>query len=135
MLEKAFLLKFLKRIPRVFQHLYALLAVIIGWVFFRSATFGYAFSYIKSMFGANGNSLWDQQAVYYFAQYGIIILLAIIVSMPVFHFIKGFLPKGRNVGNVFGRNLIVSTGYVLIFFLSLVSVVSSTFNPFIYFRF
>ncbi|OIK16327.1 membrane-bound O-acyltransferase family protein [Bacillus sp. MUM 116] len=135
MLEKAFLLKVLKRIPKVFQHLYALFAVIIGWVFFRAETFGYAFGYLKSMFGANGNSLWDQQAVYYSTQYGIIILLAIIVSIPVFNLIRNFLPKGRNAGNVFSRNLIVSAGYVLIFFLSLVSVVSSTFNPFIYFRF
>lgn len=135
MLEKAFLLKFLKNIPRVFQHLYALLAVMIGWVFFRAETFTYGFDYLKVMFGASDNPIWDQQASFYFAQYGIIILIAIIAATPVFHLLKERFLKQRTVGAASGRDLIVTASYAVIFFLTLVSVVSSTFNPFIYFRF
>jgi alginate O-acetyltransferase complex protein AlgI len=135
MLEKAFLLKLLKSIPRVFQHLYALLAVMIGWVFFRAETFTYGFDYLKVMFGASGNPIWDQQASFYFAQYGIIILIAIIAATPVFHWFKERFLKQGTVGATSGRDLVVTAGYAVIFFLTLVSVVSSTFNPFIYFRF
>ncbi|MGM0878733.1 MAG: MBOAT family O-acyltransferase, partial [Bacillota bacterium] len=83
MLEKAFLGKLLKRIPVFMQHVYALLVVVIGWVFFRAETFSYAFSYIKTMFGLNGTGAWDITAYYNISQYGIVIFLAIIGSTPL----------------------------------------------------
>ncbi|WML24852.1 MBOAT family protein [Neobacillus sp. OS1-33] len=135
MLEKAFLLKWIKSIPTVLQHLYALIVVMIGWVFFRAETFTYGFNYLKVMFFANGNPVWDQQASFYLSQYGIVLLIAIIAATPVFQVLKDKVIKPGPTGIASGRNLLVTASYAVIFFLTLVSVVSSTFNPFIYFRF
>ncbi|WP_188454964.1 MBOAT family O-acyltransferase [Virgibacillus oceani] len=138
MLEKAFLGKVLKQLPKFIQHIYTLLIVIIGWVFFRSETFSYAFSYIQVMFAFNGKGLWDSQAVFYTSQHGIILLIGIIGSMPVLKAIAQWINAKSIeskavyiVGKQFSMNV-----YVLgVFFLSLVYLISSTFNPFIYFRF
>lgn len=136
MIEKAYLLKILKRIPRVFQHIYTILAFIIGWVFFRSENISQAFDYLKVMFGLSGNNMWDSQAGFYFSQYGIVILIAIIASTPIFNVLRKRLNNLNKPTRSFViRDLIVSFGYIFIFIITVVSVVSTTFNPFIYFRF
>lgn len=136
MIEKAYLLKILKRIPRVFQHIYTILAFIIGWVFFRSENISQAFDYLKVMFGLSGNNVWDSQAGFYFSQYGIVILIAIIASTPIFNVLRKRLNNLNKPTRSFViRDLIVSFGYIFIFIITVVSVVSTTFNPFIYFRF
>jgi alginate O-acetyltransferase complex protein AlgI len=50
-MESAFLGKWLKKVWKPVQHLYALAIVLIGWVFFRSATPGYALGFIARMVG------------------------------------------------------------------------------------
>jgi len=137
MVEKAFLLNFLRKIPKVFQHVYTLLIVIVGWVFFRSETFNYGFNYIESMFGFNGNKLWNADASFYLSQYGVILLFAILFSTPVVSFVKGKI-KNYNKSNIIkfiGRDIFTPLFYIMLFYITIVSLVSSTFNPFIYFRF
>lgn len=46
-LEKLFLGKLLQRLPRVFRHIYLLLIVLIGWVFFRVDNIIQGISFIK----------------------------------------------------------------------------------------
>lgn len=137
MLEKAFLLKILNNIPRFFQHIYTLFIVVIGWVFFRSETFTYAYEYIKSMFGLNGNVVWNTDASFYFSQYGIILLLAILFSMPIVNYLKEKIVVYTNSDKLLfvGRTILVPVVFTIIFFLTIINLVSSTFNPFIYFRF
>jgi alginate O-acetyltransferase complex protein AlgI len=50
-MEAAFLGKWLKKVWRPFQHFYALTIVLIGWVFFRSATPGYALGFFARIVG------------------------------------------------------------------------------------
>ncbi|WP_010267546.1 MBOAT family O-acyltransferase, partial [Paenibacillus senegalensis] len=47
LLEKALIGQFLKKIPGILQHFYTLFLVVIGWVFFRSDSFSYGFSYLS----------------------------------------------------------------------------------------
>jgi alginate O-acetyltransferase complex protein AlgI len=136
MLEKAFLLKLLKKLPNVLQHIYIILIFLIGWVFFRSETFAYAFDYIKTMFGFNGIGLWDEKASFYAYEHGIVLLLAIIGSTPLLKIILDKLSvETHNQLVNFGKNIVSNSFYVLLLVLSVIYVVSTTFNPFIYFRF
>ncbi|MEM7351253.1 MAG: MBOAT family protein [Acidobacteriota bacterium] len=41
----------LSRTPRLVQHVYLLLVVMLGWVFFRAEGLGYALSYLGALFG------------------------------------------------------------------------------------
>ena len=135
MIERAFLGDLLKRMPVALQHFYSLVIVVIGWVFFRSATFEYAFAYIQTMFGFNGIGFWDLQAKYYSFEYGIIILVAIIAATPIFKFMQEKLAVQSSKVMIGGRETMSVVYYLAIFVLSVTYVVSNTFNPFIYFRF
>ena len=135
MLERAFLGKALQKLPTAIQHLYAIFIVIIGWVFFRSDTFDYAFSYLGTMFGLNGVGLWDMKAQFYAIEYGIILLLAIVACLPIFHFIKEKLSTHQSKAIVIGKEYLSIAYYAVILIISITYVVSNTYNPFIYFRF
>ncbi|ODG90083.1 MULTISPECIES: MBOAT family protein [Bacillaceae] len=138
MLEKAFLGDILRKLPNAIQHIYATFLVVIGWVFFRSETFSYAFDYIKTMFGLNHTVVWDSNAAYYFVEYGVLIGLAIIGATPL---LKIFADKimiqseSSFAVRIFGRNIGLTGYYLLVLGISIICVVSNTFNPFIYFRF
>jgi alginate O-acetyltransferase complex protein AlgI len=49
-LERLFLSKTLSRAPRVFGHVYALTAIMLGWVFFRAPDLAHAVDYFAALF-------------------------------------------------------------------------------------
>ena len=61
-LEKLWLGKALQKLPRLFGHLYALAAVLIGWIFFNSRSLSYALGYLRALFvpgaGAPDGGAW-----------------------------------------------------------------------------
>jgi len=108
------------------------LIVIIGWVFFRSPGLRYAFSFLGIMFGLAqpenvGFTIW-----YYLSPKVVFLLcLAAITSTPVF---KRQLDSLRVRNTVFLK-YITPVLILALFFVCMVFVTSSSYNPFIYFRF
>ncbi|WP_404354172.1 MBOAT family O-acyltransferase [Exiguobacterium aurantiacum] len=140
MLERAFLGKWLKAMPSWLSLSFTLFVVIIGWVFFRADDFPYAIAYLQTMFGLHGGPLFDQQALYYLVQYGVVLLVAIIAATPIPRIVVGkFLSQELDDTKTMTTRRIVGlvrvSGVLVLFFLSISYIVSSTFNPFIYFRF
>ncbi|ERG67871.1 MBOAT family O-acyltransferase [Exiguobacterium chiriqhucha] len=140
MLERAFLGKWLKAMPSWLSLSFTLFVVIIGWVFFRADDFPYAIAYLQTMFGLHGGPLFDQQALYYLVQYGVVLLVAIIAATPIPRIVVGkFLSQELDDTKTMSTRRIVGlvrvSGVLVLFFLSISYIVSSTFNPFIYFRF
>ncbi|KAB2864866.1 MAG: MBOAT family protein, partial [Exiguobacterium chiriqhucha] len=140
MLERAFLGKWLKAMPSWLSLSFTLFVVIIGWVFFRADDFPYAIAYLQTMFGLHGGPLFDQQALYYLVQYGVVLLVAIIAATPIPRIVVGkFLSQELDDTKTTATRRIVGlvrvSGVLVLFFLSISYIVSSTFNPFIYFRF
>lgn len=135
--EKLFLGRLLERIPRVFQHAYTLLVVTFGWVIFRCDDgLGHLARYGKSMFSfrASGRSMEILSG--YLAKYGIYLVLGILFSIPIYRFVKGFL--GERLQHPAARCLAAGCGYLAllaVFYVSVLYLVNSTYNPFIYFRF
>lgn len=117
------------KIINVFKWLYTMLFVVIGWVIFRAESIGDAFSYIGSMFGLNGNNFSDGIFSGWFSQNIILLTIGFILSTPLFR----FLSKKTKDNNVIG---FIKVGVlILLFVLSVASLVSSSYNPFIYFNF
>ena len=140
MLERAFLGKWLKAMPSWLSLSFTLFVVIIGWVFFRADDFPYAIAYLQTMFGLHGGPLFDQQALYYLVQYGVVLSVAIIAATPIPRIVVGkFLSQELDDTKTTATRRIVGlvrvSGVLVLFFLSISYIVSSTFNPFIYFRF
>ena len=134
-LEKWFLLKWLERIPRLFRHVYLLLIVMIGWVFFRADNFNYAFDYLQAMF--RFDNLVDYTTILLVSDYYLFILLAVILAFPVYPMLKKFTDdRTVNTPVLQGTVSLASTAFYLILLLIITMyLVNATHNPFIYFRF
>ncbi len=115
---------------RVLRHVYTLLFVCIGWVFFRSIDLSAAFSYLGSMFGVNGFSS-DSLARFYFSDNIIFIILAILCSMPLLPYWK----KRLKYHDLKISYILTPVFYILLFFVSLTYIIKGAYNPFIYFNF
>ena len=79
-LEKLWLGKVLTKLPRFFGHLYALAAVLIGWVFFNSRSLSYAFSFLRALFvpgtGAPDGGAWLLLGL---RQHGLFLVIALVL--------------------------------------------------------
>ena len=128
-LEKLFLLRWLERAPRALGHLYALFFIILGWVLFNSPTLASAGGYLAALFRAPGAARETGQTLYFLRQYLPEWTLCVLFSLPVAPWLRR-----RFAGRVWYAP-VVTLGAAALFLLSLLSVVSSSFNPFIYFRF
>ena len=121
--EKYALTRLLDRLPRAVTHLYALFFIIIGWVLFRSDTLSYALSYLRVMFTPSLTV--DPLLVEYLARFWPYLLCGVVLSAPLF-------PRLAK------RKAYPVLSYVLLavlFLLCVMSLLSNSYNPFIYFRF
>lgn len=130
-LDRLFLKNFLDRIGKFPSILITFFTVMMGWVFFRIEDLDHLFAYFGKLFAFD----W----VYYapVSQFAIPLVVAIIFS---FITVLGF---GKKMGAYFfskerfsiGEHVVLSVSVGFLFYLSVSVVISSGFNPFIYFRF
>lgn len=128
-LEKYFLSRVLERLPAVIRHIYSLVLVLIGWVFFFSPTLGGAVDYIQLMFGVGANGLVDSEGLYLLTTNLLLLILLVIGSTPIVHRAYERVMAGR------GKILANCVVYVAMFLLCIAYLVTETYNPFLYFRF
>ncbi|MDN4492170.1 MBOAT family O-acyltransferase [Ureibacillus aquaedulcis] len=139
-IERVGLGKVIDKMWRPLQHLYVLILVMIGWVFFRADNFSYSIEFIQTMFGLNGTSLFDNTAISYINDNAYLLVLGIIVSIPIYPWIvkkMDQLTKGEKRSTFFSVLRYVGGPllYFVLFLLVTMFLVNSTYNPFIYFRF
>ncbi len=133
-LEKYVWGKGLAKIPKVFQHLYAILIVVFGFVIFYFDNTTNLFTYLSAMFGGAGNPLLDVDCLWYLGNYGVILLIACVLSFPVYPWLaKKVSQAGERVANV--TSLVGMLCYGVLFVIVTACLVSDTYNPFLYFRF
>lgn len=111
----------------VFSHIYTMFMVIIGWVIFRAESIDKAVLYIGQMFGFNVTGLTDTLSLEYLNSGKIVLLFALLFSTPIYSYAKKKLPK---FSNIIDSVMIIVVGALVI-----ISTVSTTYNPFIYFNF
>ncbi|MFE1242937.1 MBOAT family O-acyltransferase [Fictibacillus sp. NPDC058756] len=134
-LERLGLEKLLQKMWRPFQHMYVLLLVMIGWVFFRADSFGYSYKYIQTLFGFNGIQAIDNSTLLYLNDYGYVFVLGILFSMPVFDWLKSTFYREDNFMGRWAVPIVSPVFYMGLLLLVTMFLVNSTYNPFIYFRF
>lgn len=116
----------LDRLPRFLQHIYSLLIIIVGWVFFRAQDLESALHYLVSMFTASDGA-WTDLYIHLNPQLVFCLVAATIFSLPL----------GRVlVQRLRGNTQIIYDGFLVIVFLIAISyMLGSGFSPFLYFRF
>lgn len=126
-IEKFILAPVLEKIPRFIKHIGTLVLVIIGWVFFSFEDLGAAFEFLRTMFGFGG-ALIDDGGKYYLSSY---LIPLVIMALSAF----GAYRDMPTVKNKALRFFLQSVIYIIVFILSVVFLVSDSYNPFLYFRF
>lgn len=120
--------------PGFLQHLYVLVVVIIGWVFFRAETLTEAMAYLRSMLGVSGGE--DVTAMIYVNPYAIIIIiLALIFAMPVRKYMNNLIERKAFPIIKLAYSTSIYIFYLGLLILSIIELAQSSYNPFIYFRF
>lgn len=126
----------LARVHPLFRHIYVIFTVMIGWVFFRADSLTHALDFLGVMLNPWGSAT---QAY----QYGLLVttesllslFIGLVLSTPLIRvlYVKLCSPQLALNQIVFelGRCFLVGS----VFLLAVVKVASSTYNPFIYFRF
>ena len=125
-LEKYVFKDFAEKLPRFVRRVITMLIVVIGWVFFLSETLSTAVEFLRAMFGSNGFA--SDSTAY--------LLLNNMFPFAVMSLSAlGFFKKLPTLRNVPLRLAFQAAGYIAVFLLCIVFIVSSTYNPFLYFRF
>ncbi len=128
MAEKFFLGKWLEKLPSFFRWLYAFFVVNLGWVLFNRTDFSDLSHALHTMF------VWQQTSLAQVisADSDILLALAFLPLAFLFSFpVAKKLPKPKGLAGAVVEDVI----YGALFLLSILSIVSSVYNPFIYFRF
>ena len=127
-LEKLFLGKLLEKLWTPLRHLYALLAVLFGWVLFNASGLEQVMGYLGAMFGL-GDATAVPSGVFLLGQYKVEFVLAAIFALPAPKRLKAMYACRTWFATVCDVALL----FVLAW--SVMAIVGSSFNPFIYFRF
>ena len=120
--------------PRAVRHLYAMVLVMLGWLLFRSESLTQVLTFLQAMFGAASDGLWNQQASYLVLQYRWEWLFAVLASLPLKSVLEERLARNPERTGVLTAAAPPAIALAL-GGMSVVHLVSSGFNPFIYFQF
>ena len=131
-IEKLFLLKYLEK-SRIFSRIYVILALLISFVIFNAANMGEALSYIGAMFGAGDIPLVSKELSYYFKDYAVVLVIALIGATPL---VKNLVLKIRlNRAAEIVTDCLEPLVLVGLMLVMTAFLVDGSFNPFLYFRF
>lgn len=127
-IEKFVLMRFLNKLPAFIQHIYALFLICIGWVIFYFEDLGQLWSYLCSLFNPE-YGLIASDAFHIVMSYLPLLVVAVLASTPLAFKLYQKIRDWRYIwipetGLCLGGLLICTA-----------SLVSQSYNPFIYFRF
>ena len=125
-LEKVFLLKYLKRAPAL-GAVYTFFVTVFSWVIFDLPTLSAAGGYYKALFGFGAGFL-SATDFFYLKSFAAIFVAAAVASTPVLRDFYRRLPERV-------RTLASPAAIACVLLLSTAYLVDATYNPFLYFRF
>lgn len=131
LLEKFFLREKLEKLPKPISHIYTLLVVLIGWVFFMSPTITSAFSTLGKMIGIGTTTFANNQAMFMLKTYFILFVLAILLSTKVYDRIQIFVYNQYKMKAVYTTWTI----YMILIIVCIAFIVGGTYHSFLYFAF
>jgi len=141
-LERTRFGRLLARLPAAISHLYVLLAISIGWVFFRAESLAAAWHYLACMFGFSTAAevcfdVWSHMDV----ERWVMIALSLLGSLPwlprlrAMMLRKGTADPGSTSAMHWAPGILGLVGLIALLLLSAIQLAGSTHNPFIYFKF
>ncbi len=127
MIEKLFLLKWLKRIPQWISRVYTLLSVMFGWMLFAAESLSDVLLYFQRLFTLEFGFMGNSGSLC--LAYAPLLLLAVILSTPILRKLYYSIKRPLTL-------VLTQLGFsAVVLLLSTASLVSNSYNPFLYFKF
>ena len=130
--EKYFLSKYLEK-TKILSHLYVLFLVAISFAIFSANGLREAFSTVGGMFGAGSIPFISKGFIYNLRSYGLILVISMLASTPLFVKITEKLSSNRKAKTVI--DILEIPVLLLLLFIVTSYLADGSFNPFLYFRF
>jgi alginate O-acetyltransferase complex protein AlgI len=133
--ERLGLAAWLTQLPRPLRHLYALMVVMVGWVFFRAESLAGAVGVLQAMAGLSAARPTPYAVGWYLTpEVALAIAAGVAGAMPV------WARLGARLMSADGRlgplaSAATCAGLVVVFAGCAMLIAAHTYNPFIYFRF
>jgi alginate O-acetyltransferase complex protein AlgI len=122
-IEKYFLLEKMKKLPSFFRHLYVIVILLFGYIFFSINDFNDMINFIKILFNFN---LPNTAFIFYLKENIVLLLFAILLSLKVPDKLIKLLDNNKIC-------LIISVIiHILLFILVIAYIVSGSYSPFLY---
>lgn len=142
-IERIGLSRQLDRLWRPLRHAYALLIVVIGWLFFRAESLPQAMAFLKAMVGlGTGDGVTYAVAQFVDHHAVMVMLIGVLGSTPMWRVAGVWYENATQTMRGGKAVLIESAGQtarlavlMLVLVLSSLLVAAGSYNPFIYFRF
>lgn len=131
LLEKFFLREKLEKLPKPISHIYTLLVILIGWVFFMSSNITTAFSTLGKMISIGTTTFANNQAKFMLKSYFLLFILAILLSTKVYDKIQIFVYNQYKMKAVYTTWTI----YIILLIVCIAFIVGGTYHSFLYFAF
>ena len=111
-----------------------LLAVVLGWVLFRSPDIDCAANYISAMFGFGAGTADRDVAIFWFGEIKVLLVAAVFFSTPIFHVLRSWFADLSTKAQCTYASF---EGLILLalFTVSVSCLAMNAHNPFIYFNF
>ena len=132
--EKLFLLRLLEKVPGILRRTYVMFFVILSWALFSANSLGEGWKFLRAMFGGFGQPFADAGSVYLLTTNLILFLNLIIGSTTIPRRLCekiGNRLSSRPVVDAVAQNILIYA----ILISSVAFLVTSSYNPFLYFRF
>ena len=114
---------------RILNHIYTLTVVVVGFVIFAITDFSALREYLSVMLLNSNHMLINDSLIFSLRCNALMLIVAVVFSAPLYTLIR----------NKFKDNVVYALGetalFILLFVLSIAYLVSSAYNPFLYFRF
>ncbi len=121
------------KMPKSIKWLFTMIIVMIGWILFRAPSLKFAVEYVGVMFGALGVKQSIVNLGWYLSPFIIIVLgIALIGAM---NFKRIFNGMNEQLEGTYLKEGLINIYIIVLFLICIVCVMTSTYNPFIYFRF
>jgi alginate O-acetyltransferase complex protein AlgI len=141
-LERGLAGRYLEGLWRPLRHLYAILVVMIGWIFFRAENFNVAMRYLRAMFSFSTHSFDYYRMSFFNSQLLLALIVGVVGSAPLpalGELLRGWVEarNDRLLVRFFEPCYSIAIVGFTIFLLavSVMQIAVSTFSPFIYGKF
>lgn len=124
-------------LSKILRHVFVLICTLFGWYLFRFEDMGMLIAALKGLFCLNGNAFTDGATTLMLSNYCFFIIVAIIACTPFASKIGAKMKEAAETNVTMARIYATVTTIipVVLLFLSFISLIGDSYNPFLYSQF